>query len=388
MINRNIYNLIVKTLKRDKSILLLGPRQTGKTTIIKTIEHDKYINLMDISLRQRYEADSSLFAKEIITLNKSLNKKPRIIIDEIQKIPSITDSIQILIDDNIATFIITGSSARKITNLLPGRVVKFQMFPLSLNEINHLNHELKFLLTHGSLPGIINTNDLLEIEQDLGSYVSLYLEEEIRKEALVRNLGAFNNFLRLACIESGNIVNLSKISQEIGVSHNTISEYYQILIDCMVAKKIEPLTKSSSRRKLAKSPKYIIFDLGIRRLAANESNHPNIKQLSLLFEQFIGLELEKLINQHQYEKNFRLLFWRDHAGPEIDFILEHQGTYIPIEVKWTTKPNNKDIKHLTKFMQEYSVKKIAYVVCQTPYPYELAENIMAISWKDLNIIFD
>lgn len=111
------------------------------------------------------------------------------------------------------------------------------MFPLSINEINHLDHELHFLLTHGSLPGIININDLLAIEQDLKSYVSLYLEEEIRKEALVRNLGAFNNFLRLACMESGNIVNLSKISQEIGVSHNTISEYYQILIDCMVAKK-------------------------------------------------------------------------------------------------------------------------------------------------------
>ena len=189
-------------------------------------------------------------------------------------------------------------------------------------------------------------------------------------------------------MESGNIVNLSKISQEIGVSHNTISEYYQILIDCMVAKKIAPLTKSSSRRKLAKSPKYIIFDLGIRRLAANESNNPNIKQLPLLFEQFVGLELEKLINQHQYKKNFRLLFWRDHAGPEVDFILEHQGTYIPIEVKWTTSPNNKDIRHLTKFMQEYSVENVAYVVCKTPHPYELAENIMAISWKDLHVIFD
>ena len=81
MIHRNIYTLIIKTLNRDKSILLLGPRQTGKTTIIKTVAHDKYINLMDISLRQRYESNSSLFAKEIIALSKLLNKKPRIIID-------------------------------------------------------------------------------------------------------------------------------------------------------------------------------------------------------------------------------------------------------------------------------------------------------------------
>lgn len=383
IIVRDINTRIKTLLSRNKSLLLLGPRQTGKTTLVKSLEHDRYINLMDSNLRIRYEANPGILINEIKALHITLGRKPRVIIDEVQKVPEITDNIQILIDENIASFIVTGSSARKLINLLPGRVIKLIMYALSIHEIQFLQLPLNLLLTQGSLPGIIGLSTQ-EQEEELNSYVSLYLEEEIRKEALVRNLGTFSNFIRLACIESGNIVNLTKLSQEIGVAHSTISAYYNILIDCMVAEKIEPLIKSTSRRKLTHAPKYIIFDLGIRRIAAQESNQPTLKQLGFLFEQFIGLELKKLCSIAQ--KKSTLFFWRDHAGPEVDYVLEEEGLYTPIEVKWTTLPTKKDIQHLITFMKEYPIKNRGFVVCQTPYPVALTDKILAINWQDLEQI--
>lgn len=380
-IYRDLTDRILSVLNRNKSLLLLGARQTGKTTLVKSLDHDRYINLMDSTLRLRYEANPGILINEIKALQVSLGRPPRIIVDEVQKVPDITDNIQILMDEKIANFIITGSSARKIKNLLPGRVIKLMMQALSIHEVQSLNCSLETLLTQGSLPGIIGLLDEMDQEQELNSYVSLYLEEEVRKEALVRNLGAFSNFLRLACIESGNIVNLTKLSQEIGVSHSTISAYYNILVDCMVAEKIEPLIKTHSRRKLTHSPKYIIFDLGIRRVAAQESIHPTLKQLGFLFEQFIGLELKKRIVLAQ--KKIKLYFWRDHAGPEVDFVLEEEEAYTPIEVKWTQTPTLKDARHLISFMKEYPVKTQGFIVCQTPYPVALTDKILAIHWSDL-----
>lgn len=383
-IPREILKQISNTLDRGKSILLLGPRQTGKTTLVRSIEHDLYINLMNAKERLRYESNTGLIIQEITNLNRALNRKPLVIIDEIQKIPELTDSLQILIDDDIAKIIITGSSARKIKNLLPGRVIKFHMYPLSIHEMSAIIPDLETILSYGSLPGILDLTDTSMKEEELDSYVHLYLDEEIRKEALVRNIGAFSNFLQLAALESGNIVNLSKISQDVGVSHSTIAEYYQILVDCMIALKIEPLTENNSRRKLTRSPKYLLFDLGVRMLAAKDSL-PSLKDLPYLLEQFVGLELLKIISFAKYKA--KLLFWRDHAGPEIDYIVQLENKYIPIEVKWSTQPGIKDAKHVMQFMQEYNVAGNGYIICRTPRAFNLTDNIIALPWQDLASVF-
>lgn len=386
-IQRSLISKITNSLKRGKSILLLGARQTGKTTLVQTIKYDRYINLMNPELRLRYENRNTNLIQEIKALSIKLNTKPIIIIDEIQKVPPITDSVQILIDENIASFILTGSSARKIKNLLPGRVIKYELHSLTIQELQTYSSDLhlKNLLLNGSLPGIITVNKPENIEEELTSYVALHLEEEIRKEALVRNLSAFSDFLRLACIESGNIINFRNISQEVGVAHTTISEYYRILKDCMIITEFLPLVKTNSRRILTKSSKYALFDLGVRRVGAKESFNRDVKHLSFLFEQFIGLELKKIIDLEQQKIN--VLFWRDHNGPEIDFVLEKQGIYTPVEVKWTKNPTEKDIKHIITFQKEYPVSKYGYIVCQTPYPMQLSDKIIAISWKNLNDIF-
>ncbi len=115
----------------------------------------------------------------------------------------------------------------------------------------------KSVLLYGSLPAIYLESNSLIREEELDSYVDLYLEDEVRAEALVRDIGAFEHFLQLAAIESGNIVNFDKISQDVGIARTTISAYYQILEDCLIAERIEPYTTSKTRKKLTKSPKYL-----------------------------------------------------------------------------------------------------------------------------------
>lgn len=375
---------IKKALKRNKSVLLLGPRQTGKTTLIKKIGGDLLISLVTPEVRQRYEKSLELLSKEINALNTK-KRMPIVFIDEVQKVPQLLDSIQDIIDNKKANFIITGSSARKLrrgpnVNLLPGRVISVKLDPLTINEspLKGLNH----FLIYGSLPSIISIENLSDKETDLESYVINYLEEEVRAEAIVRNVGSFARFLELAASEAGNIINLRKLSQEIGVSHTTIASYYEILEDCLIIERIQPITKSKTRKKLTRSQKYLFFDMGVRRLAAQEGIKPSKEQLGKLFEQFIGIELIRCSRISL--KKARIRFWRDPDGPEVDWVIEEEGIYTPIETKWTDSPKDSDIKHLKTFLSEYKNTKEAYLICQTPRRLKLDENIFAIPWQEVD----
>lgn len=385
---RLIEKALNDNLKRGKSILLLGARQTGKTTLLQhQYQADLSYSFLDARIRLKFEKSPEALTQEIAayqTLHKS-KKPPLVIIDEIQKIPSIMDSIQLLIDNKHAQFILTGSSARKLKrdhdiNLLPGRVVKIHLDPLCLLEMSQPLPNIEDLLLYGSLPEIYQETKHKEKEVDLRSYVSIYLDEEVRAEALVRHLGSFARFLELAAIEGGKQINMSNISQELGVSRHTISEYYQILLDCLVAERIEPITKTTTRRRLTKSPKYLLFDMGIRRVAANEGIHVPQKYMGELFEQFIGLEISRYIRG--LGSIAKLRYWHDHAGLEIDYVLEMNRQYLPIEVKWTEHPTIDDTKHLLKFMDEYNCVKPAYIICRAAKPLQLHKNILALPWQD------
>ncbi|MBF0595751.1 MAG: ATP-binding protein [Candidatus Omnitrophica bacterium] len=376
---------ILKALTRGKSVLLLGPRQTGKTTMLGRIKRDLYLSLVRPDIRQRYEKDPGILTREVEALKKTVKGIPVVFIDEVQKVPKLLDVIQDLVDRGQASFILTGSSARKLkrgmaTNLLPGRIVSLRLDPFVLEE--EKTGELEDLLLYGSLPGIVSCDNSDDQETDLASYVTTYLEEEIRAEAIVRNLGAFARFLELAAAESGQIVNAKKLSQEIGIAHTTVAGYYDILQDCLIAERIDPLIKSNTRKKLTRSPKYLFFDLGVRRLAAREGVRPTRETWGHWFEQFIGLELLRCSRAQQ--RRIRLHFWRDPDGPEIDWILDEEGRYLPIEVKWTDSPTSADARHLETFLKEYPQASGATVVCRCPRKMRLSENVMAIPWQDVD----
>jgi len=386
---RKIAPTILDVLKRGKSVLLLGARQTGKTTMInKEIIPDLQYSFVDPEVRLRYEKDPTLLSQELKMSLQRLIKPPIIFIDEIQRVPHVTDIAQLLIDQKKAQFILTGSSAHKLkhgthVNLLPGRVVLLTMDPLHFDELPQSGRYLNDILLYGTLPLIVLEESNDNREMDLRSYVTAYLEEEIRAEALVRNMGNFSRFLELAASESGHIVNFTKLSQDIGVAATTIMDYYQILEDCMIALRIDPIIHSISHRRLIKSPKYLFFDLGVRRACTNEGTQLPEKHLADLFEQYIGIEL---IHQTREWPNTQLRYWRDSNGVEVDYVLEKSGKYIPIEVKWSEKPSLKDAQHVKKFLSEYQNAEKGYIICRTPHAIEITEDIIALPWQELKQI--
>lgn len=383
---RLLEHKLARTLARGKSALLLGPRQTGKTTFIKAqCQYDLYYNFLVKGTRLRFEQNPDALIQEVSACKLNKGAIPLIVIDEIQKVPDIVDAVQYLIDEKQAQFILTGSSARKlggekVRNLLPGRIVKLHLDPLCLAELPQIP-DIHSLLVFGSLPHIFLEAENENKESDLLSYVETYLEEEIRVEARVRNLGTFVKFLQYAAIETGTTLNISKLSQDIGASRNKISDYYQILEDCMIVDRVTPITRDHSRRRLTKSDKHLFFDLGVRRVCANEGLQLPDSIMGNLFEQFIGMELQRMIRLHN--PALQLKYWRDHAGPEIDYVVDLQGRYCPIEVKWTELPKENHCRHLLTFMDEYATTEYGYVICRAPKKMLLHKKILAIPWQEL-----
>lgn len=391
-INRHLELRLNALLEEGKSILLLGPRQVGKTTLLATLKVAVMITLLEPRRRHLYEKDPQILADEIAVYEKSPTL-PLIVIDEIQKVPALLDVIQYLIDQKKAQFILTGSSARKLKhgksiNLIPGRVILLKLDPLVETEYPKKRDVLEALY-YGDLPKIVQSDSVESTElreAELDSYVATYLEEEIRAEALVRKVGVFSQFLELAAIESGNVINYSSISQDIGVSAVTVQSYFQILEDCLIAERIVPLTRSKTRKSLTQAPKFLLFDLGVRRLAAREGVRLSKDRVGHLFEQWVGLQLIRYCRL--YYPRATVKYWRDHNGPEVDWVIDFQDRLIPIEVKWTDKPTIKDARHLETFCLEYPEATKGFVICRAPMARKLGPSVTALNWESLMRVFD
>lgn len=387
---RALESRLKETLNRRRSILLLGPRQTGKTTLLNRLSHDLMISFVRPAVRLRYERDPAQLVGEVEALARGRSKRrPLVLLDEIQRVPAILDVVQDLIDRNAALFVLTGSSARKLrrgrdVNLLPGRVVALRLDPLMQQEIGA--QRLDQLLLYGSLPGIHLQKTKQAKEEDLQSYVTTYLEQEVRAEAIVRNLAAYARFLELACAESGRLVSFRKLSQEVGVAHTTIASYYEVLEDCLIAERIDPIVTGLTRRKLTRSSKYLIFDLGVRRVATREGTRLPVAHLAHLFEQWVGLELLRAIRAAGSRR--RLTFWRVHQGPEVDWVLASPDHYIPVEAKWTDSPTARDARQIKQFQAEYGEAERGYVICRAPRRVQLTETVDALPWHQIDDIVE
>lgn len=384
MYKRSLENQIIQQIKKGKSLFLLGPRQVGKTTLCRQFKFDAEVNLASITDRLKFEKDPSRLEK----LAQGLKNKCLIYIDEIQKVPVLFDSVQTLVDSQKAQFVLTGSSARKINqefniNYAPGRLINFRMDPLSL-----LEHpmELAEVLSYGQLPAICKEDDIEQKEIELSSYVENYIEEEIRKETRLRSIAPFSRFLELAALQSGKIANFSEISKELGPTIVTIQNYYQILVDTLFAFRVDPYTKNSTRKKITKSSRYLFFDLGVRRILANEPQQFSSDRKGELFEHLIGNEIYKWI--HVSNKSAKLFFWRDSDGPEVDWLIESKGKLLPIEVKLKADPDNKSIRHLRTFMSEYPLAKKAIVISNSDVKYKIDSQISVIPFQKLHSELD
>ncbi len=395
MIKRLLNPAVLKIIEKGLSVLILGPRQTGKTTLIKEILADfDYLeyNFMNTRERKRLERDPALIIDEI-----SGSGKKFIFIDEIQKVPELLDNIQIVMDNEKKIFLITGSSARKLkrgeVNLLPGRSITLEMFPLLYNEYSvHLKgkdiHSIKNILKYGELPRVLSLvvageSDIAE--ELLYSYVDTYLEEEIRAEALVRKIGLFSSFLKLAAEDSGRVVSFRNLSQDLGIPHQKISEYYGILEDCLIVRRIDSLVPESQRGKSMKSPKFVFFDTGVVNAASGVLGPSDYhsEYWARLFEQWAGLTISRFLRAKGLRSN--LHYWRDYSGREVDWVIEYRGHWFPIEVKWGEEIRKGAAKHLNYFLDNFQDKaKKGFIVYTGRNPVKISDRIIALPWCEMS----
>ncbi|MFQ5652520.1 MAG: ATP-binding protein [bacterium] len=391
-------------MSHNKVRLIFGARQVGKTVLMNNIiPADRAIsyNLQDASIRRRLERDPALFTRELQALPGDIS---HVVVDEIQKVPALLEEVQFLYDRDKTRFqfFLTGSSARKLrsrsANLLPGRAHVSPLFPVALCEeagrasmLGHLKtvpgqrfpkKSLHAKLILGNLPGV-RDEPLLTAQQTLSAYVDNYVEEEIRKEAIVRNTASFGVFLQLAALTSGRPVNLSKMSQESGIAVSTLKNYYQVLIDTFLGYWLQSY-KKSTRKRLLTTQAFYFFDLGVRNAAAELTLNETLLSTvgGPLLEHLVGLEL---IQKAAYlGRGYKVSFWRTVSGAEVDFIFETPEEDIPIEVKWTDNPTQKDARHVKKFIELNADRaKRGLVLCRVPRAQQLSDNIMAIPFEQL-----
>ncbi|MBI2427034.1 MAG: ATP-binding protein [Candidatus Kerfeldbacteria bacterium] len=392
-----------RIIRNGGSCFLLGPRQVGKTTLVKHAVREKQnaveYSLQDPSIRIDLEADPSRMIREV----RARAHRPIVFVDEAQKVPPLFDAAQLLIDNREAQFILTGSSARKLrrsgANLLPGRLTRLFLDPLLWGELGfvtansipplrlmNINRNIPYtfedMLVFGSLPGIVALSRR-EREERLRSYAEIYLEEEIRAEALSRKIGAFSRFLELAAAESGTSPNLTKLSNESGVSQPSIRAFYEILEDTLVVERVEPYLKNARKRVLS-SPRHYFFDLGVRNaLARLPLDHRMINaQKGILFEHAIILEIIRRIRV--LNKPYRVCFWRTSGGAEVDCVIDMGTRVIPIEIKASAHVIESEVKGLKNFLIDYRrVAKEGYVITLGKRREKIAKNITAIPWSEL-----
>ena len=355
-----------------ESAFLWGARQTGKSTLLNTLYPDSlYFDLLLSDEYNRFIGNEGLL-KQIV---ESSAKNGPVIIDEIQRIPQLLNEVHWLIVNKNKQFILSGSSPRKILksggNLLGGRAIRYELFPLSFSEID--NFDLLHALNYGLLPRHYLSKNPQRL---INAYIGSFLKDEIAREANIRNIPSFSKFLEFASFSNGEIVNYANIATDCGVSAPTIKEYFQITEDTLVGRFIPSFQKKPKRRVIL-SPKFYFFDIGI---ANNLMKRGEIKYGSETFghafEHFICNEL--IAHRHYSGLDYQLSYWRTASQYEVDFILGNHE--IAIEVKSTEQTSSRHFKGLKAFSEEYKVKRLI-VVSNDKY-YRKDNTIEIFPWAE------
>lgn len=368
-------------LPRGKSFFLVGPRQTGKSTLIRSLldAASWSVDLLQSELFLRYAREPELFRREA-EMKITRQRVKTIFIDEVQRLPELLNEVHLLIERHACRFILSGSSARKLrrgsTNLLAGRAVERYLFPFVQAEVSD-SFALEDALRFGTLPAIFGKSQSEKIDI-LGAYANTYLREEIQQEGLVRNLGGFSRFLDVASAQCGELVNFSAFGRECGLPTRTMQAYYEILEDTLIGYRLEPWTRSA-RKRLVAHQKFYLFDTGVanavnRRLTAP----PDPALRGRLFEQLMVLETYRLRSYLRSEA--RLFFWRTNAGAEVDLLLEKHGKLVgAFEIKARKHVSGADLSGLRAFREEHPQVPRA-IICNAAEPYEL-EGVRVLPWK-------
>ena len=343
----------------NDSIFLWGARQTGKSTLLKMQFPDsRYIDLLKSDEFERYTRRPALLREELSLLPEG----ELVIIDEIQKIPALLDEVHWLMSNHSLRFILSGSSARKLrrsgVNLLGGRAIRKHLYPFVSAEIP--DFDLVKACNNGMLP----RHYLVEnASERLHAYVGDYLQQEIKAEALTRNLNTFSRFMEVAALSNGEIVNYNNIASECGVSAPTVKEYFSILEETLVGYTIPGFTRNIKRRVI-QSPKFYYFDVGIANFLLKRIGlNPGSPEFGHAFEHFIMQEIIAYLGY--FRPRLGLSYWRTTSGYEVDAIIGNAEA--AIEIKSSGEVQSYHTKGLKAFAEEFPDARLL-VVSLDKYP--------------------
>jgi uncharacterized protein len=348
-----MFQRIVKPLNTN-SFFIFGPRGTGKTTFLGTYfdpETVEFIDLLRIEDEETFSRNLGELESRVAGLKP---EKQWVVIDEIQRIPRLLDSVQRLIETTPIKFAITGSSGCKLkrgaSNLLAGRAFVNNLHPLTLTELKG-HSPLPDLLQWGALPKIFHLQTNEEKNEFLRAYAHTYLREEIAAEQLVRKLDPFRNFLRIAAQCNGLEINFSKIARDAGADYKTVQSYFALLEDTMMGFLL-PVWHRSFRKRQSTRPKFYFFDTGVKRaldFTLSQVLYDGTYQFGAAFEHFIILELIRLNDYRRLD--YRFSYLRTPAGREIDLVIDRPGLPVAlVEIKSCVTIKEEDCAVVNDFL--------------------------------------
>ena len=375
MIPRHLTGLLHRS---KKSILLLGPRQTGKSTLIQSLHPALTINLA-------HEPTYLQFARNPSELEERLAAGAfrTVFIDEIQRLPSILNTIQALLDEGRRPikFYLTGSSARKLkrggANLLPGRLHTYHLGPVVASELAYRMDAARALET-GTLPGIWTEPDARERRKTLQTYAATYLKEEIQGEALTRNIEGFSRFLFVVAAEAGKFLDLSKLAGAAGIPRQSALRFFEILEDTLVVRRCDAFRKSA-RQRLVQHPRVFFFDTGVLNGLLNNFT-ASADRLGGLFEHLVFNQL--LDSAAARDKPLRVSSYRTEHGAEVDFIVEDGRQTLAVEVKASTTVARVDTRGFRSFADYYG-KRHRPVLAYLGGVRKVVKGIEVLPWQAL-----
>lgn len=369
----NIRRVLDIRLPAGQSAFLWGPRKTGKTTFLKEhFSRSIFFDFLDADLYVEMTKKPSLLKERLLTMEV----RGPVVLDEVQKVPALLDVVHSLIEEKKWSFVLCGSSARKLkrgqANLLGGRAWRYEMFPLVFPEIK--DFDLLRALNHGLLPSHYLQEDA---SRSLRGYVYDYLKEEVFAEGLTRNVPAFSRFFDAMAFDQGQIVNFTNISRDCGVDVKTVQQYYQILVDTFLGSFLEPYKRHRDRGVITRAPKFYLFDVGVAgTLIKRQIKTLAGPEFGRALEHFIFMEI-MAYNRYK-EKDFRIRYWRTKAGQEVDFVLGDGE--VAIEVKGSQRVGYQDVHGLSAFQEKYKPGKS--IVVSNERASRIEKGILFLPWRD------
>ena len=346
------------SLPPGQSAFLWGARQTGKSTLLKQrFPNSVSFDLLDSDVMLRFLSRPRGLGEELKAFGDAAYASP-VVIDEVQKVPALLDEVHRLIESEKLSFVLCGSSARKLrrsgVNLLGGRAWIYRLHPLTWIEVP--DFDLLTAMSSGLLPGFYAKNNA---RRSISAYVRDYITQAVFNEALVRRTAAFSRFFDALSYCNGEQLNFSSIARDCGVDAKTVRTYFDILVDTHVGHLIYPYSKRGKRQIISKAPKFYLFDIGVANdIGSNSIESQRGVDFGNGFEHFIFLELTAANSYLEWEG--KIEYWRTKSGLEVDFVL-NRGL-VAIEVK--SRVRNRDFKAIKAFREEFQPRRSIIVTAE------------------------